>query len=162
MRASSMSTRRAVVVAITVALLCGASGIQARGQAPAAAAAPDQWTITSEQGLVIFQVDPAKTAEWESAWAEIKTKLSALTAKPDYKALGESINMLKVAAAAPDAAQPAIYVLYLNPPAKVSYDPTKFLFVEGVMPRPEADAIFAKIAASFKGVNVLPLTKVSK
>jgi hypothetical protein len=160
MRAGLMSTRRAVVVAVTVALLCGASGMRAQGQAPAAAA-PDQWTITSEQGLVIFQVEPTKTAEWESAWAEIKTKLSALTAKPDHKALGESINMLKVAAPAA-ADQPAIYVLYLNPPAKVSYDPTKFLFVEGVMPRPEADAIFEKIKVSFKGVNVLPLTKVVK
>lgn len=150
--------RQLFVGVIVGALLCGASSLRAQGQAPAAAA--DQWTITTPQGLMIFQVDPAKTADWESAWADIKTKLSALTAKPDHKALGESINMFKVASASPDATQPAIYVMYLNPPAKISYDPTKFLFAEGVMPRPEADAIFAKISASFKGMNVLPLTKV--
>lgn len=173
MRSGSLSmSTRAVVGGILAAILwCGASAVRAEqapaqgGQATAPAgqtppAQADPFLITAEQALIIFQVDPTKTADWESAWAESKTKLSALADKPDYKALGESIHMFKVAGASADPAQPAIYVLHLSPPAKVSYDPTKFLFAPGVMPRAEADAIFAKISASFKGVNVLPLTKV--
>ena len=126
----------------------GASRLRAQG---------DPFTVTGDNVLMIFQVDAAKTAEWESAWTTAKTKLSALGDKPDYKALGESIRMFKAGSA---DATPAIYVLHLTPPVKMSYDPSKFLFAEGVMPRKEADEIYAKIAASFKGVTVLPLTKV--
>jgi hypothetical protein len=161
----SMSTRRSFFGVAALVLMCGVSSLSAQPQGQAAAgAAPaakvDPFVVTGEQGLIIFQVDAAKTAEWESAWKEIKQKLSALTAKPDYKSLGESMNMLKVTTAADPSQAVAIYVLHLNPPSKLSYDPVAFLFAEGVMPRAEADAIFAKIQASFKGVNVLPLAKV--
>ena len=155
MRAGSFSswTRRAFfgTLALAVVTVCGASSLRAQG---------DPFAVSGDNVLMIFQVDPAKTADWESAWTTAKTKLSALTDKPDHKALGESIHMFKVSAASADASAPAIYVLHLTPPAKISYDPSKFLFAEGVMPRPEADAIYAKIAGSFKGLNVLPLTKV--
>lgn len=159
----SMSTRRAFFAVITVALLCGASGMRAQeaaGQQPAPAQT-DPFLVSGDNVLFLFQVDPAKTADWESAWTSAKTILSALADKPEYKALGESIHMFKAATAgSASPAQPVIYVLHLNPPVKMSYDPAKFLFAPGVMERKQADEIYAKIAAAFKGVNVLPLTKI--
>ena len=163
MRAGSMSTRRAVVVAITVVLLCGASGINAHGQAPAAAApAADQFMFTSEAGLVIFQVKPASSADFESAWSDIKTKLTG-SDKPDWKALGDSMAIWKVAGSGAAADQPAIYVLQINPASKtLSYDPGKILFATGgLWERAAADPIYKKIVDSLAaGFNVLPLAKV--
>ena len=165
MRAGSLSTstRRAFFLVVVMALLCGASGMRAQGGAAApAAAAPqaDPFKVTGDDVLMIFQVDAAKTAEWESAWTEIKAKLSVLTDKPDHKALADSLDMYKVDTGSTDPAQPAIYVFHLKPPAKISYAPNKFLFEPaGVVDRKVAEDIFAKISASFKGLNVLPLKK---
>jgi hypothetical protein len=136
---------------------------QAAGQQPAAggAAQADPFKITADNAIMIFQVDPAKTADWESAWMAIKDKLSKLTDHPDHKALAESINMFKVSTPSADPSQPALYVLHLSPPAKISYAPNQFLYnPPGVIDRKEADEIYAKIAGAFKGLNVLPLTKV--
>lgn len=161
-----MSTRRAVVVAVVVALLCVASGINAQAQAPAAAApgaAPDQFMFTSEAGLVIFQVKPAAAADFEIAWSEIKTKLTA-SDKPDWKAMGDSMSIWKVASAGAAADAPVIYVLQANPAVKtLSYDPGKILFAPtGVLwERKDADPLYKKIVdALAAGFNVLPLAKV--
>jgi hypothetical protein len=165
MRAGSMSIRRAVVGAMTAAVLCGASGIRAQGQAPAAGApaAADQFMFTSEAGLVIFQVKPAAAADFESAWSEIKTKLTA-SDKPDWKAMGDSMSIWKVAGAGAAADAPAIYVLQINPAVKtLSYDPGKILFAPtGVLwERKDADPLYKKIVdALAAGFNVLPLAKV--
>jgi hypothetical protein len=160
---------------LAAALLCGASGLRAQGgqapagggQAPAggqaAAPAADQFLFNSDAGLVIFQVKPDKTADFESAWTDIKGKLGG-SDKPDLKTQGESMNLFKVTAAtAPD--QPAIYVLKIEPAAKgVSYDPGKILYAPGSLwERKDADATYKKIAESLAaGFNVLPIVKVAK
>lgn len=168
----SMSTRRAFFAVITVALLCGASGMRAQqaagqqppaGQPPAAAAPAqpaDQFMFTTDAGQVIFQVKPDKAADFESAWTEIKTKASG-SEKPDWKAFGDSISLWKVNGT--PAEQPAVYVLQVSPASKtMSYDPGKILFVPGgLWERAAADLVFKKIADSLAaGFNVLPLSKV--
>ena len=167
----STSTRRAFFGVLVVALLCGASmrAQQAAGQQPAAAPAqqaPDAFMFTTDAGQVIFQVKSDKTADFEAAWSEIKAKTSA-SEKADWKALGESITLWKMtAAAAPDPTQPVVYVLQINPASKgISYDPGKILYAPGSLwERKDADPLYKKIAESLAaaGFNVLPLTKVSK
>jgi len=138
-----------------------AGGGQAQGGGQAGA--PDQFLFTSDAGLVIFQVKPDKTTDFESAWSDIKGKLAA-SDKPDLKTQGESMNLFKVTAAtAPE--QPAIYVLKIEPAAKgVSYDPGKILYAPGSLwERKDADAAYKKIAESLAaGFNVLPIVKVAK
>jgi len=184
MRSGSTSTRRASSILLTAALLFGAAGLRAQqqgggqappaggGQAPAGggqaatggpAGAPDQFLFHSDARLVIFQVKPDKTADFESAWSDIRGKLVA-SDKPDLKTQGDSMNLFKVTAAiAPD--QPAIYVLKIEPAAKgVSYDPGKILYAPGTLwERKDADATYKKIAESLAaGFNVLPIVKISK
>ena len=117
---------------MVVTLAFGAAVAEARQAAAAAppAAQADQFMFTSDAGQVIFQVKPASSADFESAWGDIKTKLSA-SDKPDWKALGDSISLWKVAT--PGAADaPVIFVLQINPASKtLSYDPGKILFATG-------------------------------
>ena len=182
----SMSTRRALFGLTVAALLCGASGgrgVQAAGQpdgnqapagqppagqppggqAPAGqqqaapAASEDQLKFKTDNGVIIFQVKPDKTADFESAWTEIKTKLMA-SDKPDWKDLGESMNIYKSTATG-DA---VIYVFELNPASKtLSYDPSKILYAPGSgWERAAADVIYNKILNSLAGINTIPLQKV--
>ena len=107
--------------------------------------------------MIIFQVKPDKTADFESAWTEIKTKLMA-SDKPDWKDLGQSINIYKSTA----TGDSVIYVFELNPASKtLSYDPSKILYAPGSgWERPAADAIYNKILNSLAGINTIPLQKV--
>ena len=150
---------------MVVALSCGAAVAEARQAAAAAPAAgaqaPDQFMFTSDAGQVIFQVKPGSAADFESAWGEIKTKLSA-SDKPDWKALGDSISLWKVAAQGA-ADGPVIFVLQINPASKtLSYDPGKILFATGgLWERAAAEPVYKKIVDSLAaGFNVLPLAKV--
>ena len=129
----SMSTRRAFFVMVMMALLCGASGMRAQqAAAPPAAQAADQLKFSTVDRADIWQVKPDKAAGFESAWAAIKTKLSA-SDKPDFKELGDSIKIFKVNTAPerlPDRRRhlrvPA------HPPSKtLSYDPGKILYAPG-------------------------------
>jgi hypothetical protein len=141
--------------------LCGASGLRAQ-QAPAAGGAQeDAFLFTGDAGVVIFQVKPTATADFEAAWGEIKTKLSA-SDKPDLKTQGESIKIFKMnAAPAPD--QPVGYLLSIESPVKASYNPVKILYAQGgPWDRAAADAAYKKIAESVVNISVLSLTKVSK
>jgi hypothetical protein len=163
----SVSTRRAFFVMVMVALLCGASGMraqQAAAAAPAAQAAQDDpFKFSTENELILFQVKPEKTADFESAWGAIKDKLSK-SDKADWKELGDSLKIYKVAAAAA-AGNPVIYVFQLNPPSKtLSYDPGKILYAPGGLwpeaARKEADDLYNKIKDALAGLNFLPLSKV--
>jgi hypothetical protein len=149
------------------ALLCGASGMRAQQAAPA----DDPFRFGgSDAAIVIFQVKPDKTADFESAWSTIKAKLSS-TDKTDWKELGESIKISKVASAMP-AGSPAIYVFQIGPSSKtLSYDPGKILYGDPDKKitslwtpeqRKDVDEIYKKITDSLQpgGLNILPLTKL--
>lgn len=172
----STSTRRALFGLTVAALLCGASGERSvlaagqagGGQAPPAGQAPaqapaapaqqeDSLKFKTDNGLILFQVKPDKTADFESAWTEIKTKLMA-SDKPDAKELGQSMNIYKSTVAGASV----IYVFELNPASKtLSYDPTQILYAPGgPWDRPAADAVFNKIKNSLDGINAIPLQKM--
>jgi hypothetical protein len=156
---------------MVMALLCGAAGLSAQGQAappaggqqPASggqqAAQADALKFTTEAAVVIWQVKPASAADFESSWTAIKTKLSA-SDKPDLKELGDSVKIFK--ASVPAAAdQPVVYVMEISPASKtLSYDPARILYTPDMWPREEADALFKKIADSIANISALPLTKV--
>jgi hypothetical protein len=151
---------------VMVALLCGASGMRAQQAAPAAPAAQeDPFKFSSDNELILFQVKPEKATDFETAWAAIKDKLSK-SDKPDWKELGDSIKVYKVAAAATApaagaAANPIIYVFQLMPPSKtLSYDPGKILYAPGLWERKDADELYNKIKDALAGLNFLPLSKV--
>lgn len=157
----SVTTRRAVLAVILAAAVSTGSGL--RAQAPASAA--DQFLFTSDAAQVVFQVKPDKATDFEAAWTEIKTKTSA-SDKPEWKSLGDSIQLFKVVQAGAGPTDPAIYVLLMSPPAKASYDPVKILYATkeqgGLWERAAADATFKKISESLAGINVLPMSKVTK
>jgi len=158
----SMSTRRAFFLVVAVALLCGASAMRAQQAAPPAApAAPaaDPFKFSADHVLMMLQAKPEKAADFESAWSAIKDKLSK-SDKPDYKALGDSLNYFKVTGM--PAGSPNLYVFDLNPPSKtLSYDPGKILFDAGTpFERKDADEIYKKISEAFAGANFLTLSKV--
>jgi hypothetical protein len=155
---------------MVMALLCGAAGLRAQGQAPPAggqaapaagqqAAQADALKFSTEAAVVIWQVKAASAADFESAWTAIKTKLAA-SDKPDLKELGESLKIFKASVpAGPD--QPVVYVMEMNPASKtLSYDPAHILYTPDMWPREEADALFKKIADSIANISALPLVKV--
>ena len=155
----SMSTRRAFFVLLFAALLCGASGMRAQ-QAAAPPAPPDALMFTGESAMIIFQVKPDKAADFESAWAAIRDKLSK-TDKADYKELGDSLKIFKVSMAAPPAGANVVYVFQINSPSKkLSYDPVKLLYNSGLWERKDADEIYKKIAEGIDSLSALPLSKV--
>jgi hypothetical protein len=142
---------------VAAALLCGASVVSA--QDAAAPPAADPLKFSTEEAVIIFQVQNTKTADFESAWMDIKGKLTAST-NTDFRELGNSINIYKMAN--PPAGGDVLYMFQLTPPSKtLSYDPGKVLYApELAIDRAEADAIYAKIRDSLTQLNPLPLQRV--
>jgi hypothetical protein len=139
------------------ALLCGASGVSA--QDAAAPPAADALKFSSEAAVVIFQVQAAKTADFESAWMDIKSKLAAST-NTDLKELGNSLNIYKMTG--PPVGTDILYLFELDPLSKtLSYDPVQILYAPDLaVPRAEADAIYEKIRGSVTSLNPIPLQRV--
>jgi hypothetical protein len=167
MRSGSTSTRRATSILLAAALLCGAAGLRAQpqGGAPAAggqaAGGKDQFLFDTDAGIIVFQVKPDKAADFESAWTEIKTKLSG-SDKPDLKAQGESMKIYKIAAP-PSPTDPVGFILQVDPPSKASYDPGKIMFSPGSpWERKDADVTYKKIVDGIASISIMPLAKVAK
>jgi hypothetical protein len=133
--------------------------------APAAAqAAPepvDGLKITdADIAMIIYQVKPDKTADFEAVWAQAKQLYSTVD-DADVKAIGTSFKIIKLAGTAADA--PAQYWFYIDPVNhKASYDPTKLFFYikpgfdpttpgTQLMKREDADALYAKLSACLVG-----------
>ena len=151
----SASTRRVCLVLGVAALLGATSSL--RAQPPQDA--PDPLKLTGDYVMLLDQVKPDKTAEFESAWTTIKDKLSK-SDKADWKELGDSIKIFKLNTT-PAAGAPVVYLFQLNPPSKtLSYEPVKILYSSGLFERAEADAIYKKISDGFAGITPWPLTKV--
>jgi len=173
-------SQRALVICGLLSV-CGASVAHAQTAAPPAAApaaapqaAPepvDALKITdADIALIIYQVKPDKTADFEAVWAQAK-QLYATVDDADWKAVGASFKMAKLNGTA--AAAPAQYFFYIDPVNhKVSYDPTKlFYYIKPgadektpgmpLMKREDADALFAKLAACLAaGPNLVRLSRI--
>jgi hypothetical protein len=95
---ASVWHRRTVVTLALVAGLAMAS--TAWGQAAAPQAAPqaaeqkDDFKFNAEAASIVWTIKGDKTADFESVWAGIRTKLAA-SDKPELKALGESFKIYK-------------------------------------------------------------------
>jgi hypothetical protein len=130
-------------------------------QAPAG---PDQFMFQAETGLITWQVKGDKTADFESAWTAIRTKLMA-SDKPELKAVGDSLKMYKLDVPpqnVPNVGPIAIYYFLIEPASKTnSYDPSKLLYDSGdLFPRAEADGLFNKLAESLAGIGAQPMKRL--
>jgi hypothetical protein len=111
--------------------------------------------------LIVNQIDAAKTAEFEAAWAAIREKL-AKSQKPELKSFADSLNkMYRVSLPDAQASPVAIYVFLVETPSTAqSYHPVKVLYESGEFERADADMIFAKLKDAYKNINAWPLTKI--
>jgi hypothetical protein len=179
-----VASRHTLIVLGVAALLCATSNVRAQqtqGQPPAQTPAPapqagptpeEQFTFPNRDVVIVMnQIKPDQTANFESAWAAIKDKLSK-SDKPELKQLGDSIVIYKldVPLTPPDPTKPVVYLFYLAPPSKaLSYYPTAIIYKSGAFgpvdtmtpaQRAEADAIFAKLKDCYVATVPWPLAKV--
>lgn len=158
---------RRVVVALGVAgmMMMAASAF---AQTAAAAAQPEQadpfkFTGTSSV-MVLLSVTQGKETEFETAFSEMRAGLNAAS-KPEFQAQGKSMNLMKVDAPLP-AGQPAVYLLFLDPPvANLSYNITQILYYGGAFDvatpdaRKKVDELYAKFTGSLASQNIWPIAK---
>ena len=155
--------RRRIVFGLGLVAVLAAAPLSAHAQAPAAGAA-DQFMFKSEVGLIQWQVKADKTADFESGWSALRTKLASAP-KPELKAVADSLRMYRSEGPAQDA--PGVgkiitYYFVLDPASTTnSYDPSKLLYETGdLFARAEADAIFNKLAESLAGIGTIPLKRI--
>jgi hypothetical protein len=171
----SASSRRSIVILglaafFSAASVAGAQDAQApaapapaeQAAAPAAPAAPDAFKFTTDAAVVIWQIKPELTADFESVWNVIRSRAAAATDKPEAKAIVDSMTLYKHVAPA-GATGPVAYFFQIDPVVKTAtYDPTFLLYSSGLFERPEAEELFNKLSASINppGINPVPLRKL--
>jgi hypothetical protein len=179
---ASMLGRRAFIVASVAGLVVASAQVglaqapDPAGQAPAAPAgqppadqapvpapAPekDDFQFSSDAAILLWQIKPDKTTDFELVFKTLKTKLSA-SVKPDLKTIGDTLKIFKVDALGAVAADaPVSYMVVIDPVVKTStYNPVKLLFDPELFPREEAQPLFDKLAGAYSGINPLPLMMV--
>jgi hypothetical protein len=176
-------------VTVGLALLVGASVVQAQSQqqtsaappasqTPAAAPAqtpapaPDLLKFTSDEAMMVMQIAAGKSADFEASWTDMLTTMAA-SDKPGVKELAASMHTYKVNAPGMAADQPSIYVVQVTGASKtLSYNYGKIIFYAGneagaayagIYPTQEAaTAVYTKIKDSIvpNGINPWPLSKI--
>jgi hypothetical protein len=168
-------------VAVALVLFAGASIAQAQGttaappapQTPAAQPAPAADPLKfsgAEEVLLVIQVKPGKSADFEAGFADM-TKALAASTKPELVAHGATMKLNKVAMAGAGADAPSLYVLQINKPtADLSYNFGLILFYAGkpqgaayegpLAKQEDALAIYNKIQENIASINPWPLTKI--
>ena len=163
----SAASRRVFMTFGVAAALCASMSVQAvpaQTQTPAPPAGPDPFEFKTDYALIFNNVKTDKVADWEAAWKQIKTLLTA-SDKPDLKQQGESISIMKIDGA--PAGPTTAYVIVLNPPSKTqSYRPDKIVYYSGLLPadkRADQDALYKKLAEALADANPMspiPLAKI--
>lgn len=160
---ASAVSRRAVMAVSLAAVLSTASLAYAQ-QAPAAAApaapaqaAPqDPFKFTTDAGLIIWIIKPASAADFESVWSAVRGKLAA-AAKPELKALGDSLKVFK-GDATPEG---VTYFFTMDPVAKDStYNPTFLIYEAGLFERAQSDELFKKLSESIAQIRPVGMTRM--
>jgi len=161
--AGSAFSRHTMVAVLFAGVALTAVSVQAQ-DAPAPAAAPaapavpadDPFKFTSDAALIIWYVKPEQTAAFENVWGSIRGAL-AVNAKPELKALGDSLHIFK--APGDPTPQGVTYFFVANPASKtVSYSPSPFLLFEaGLFDDATARKLFEQLNASINNINPLPL-----
>lgn len=156
--------RALAVVALAVVLTAGSFGRPLLAQTPAAPAQADPLLFNLDVPLLlIYQVKPDKTADFESVWDSIKAGL-AKSDKADLKSFGEGLKLFKadLPPPAPGAPpQPVIYVFHIDQPSKtISYNPVKLLYESGIFKYEEATPLYEKFKDTYTNIQFWPLKKV--
>jgi len=114
--------------------------------------------------LLVFQVKPDKTADFESFWPGLRAGL-VKSPKADLKTFAETLQPYKVKGV------PGLYIMKLDSPSKTfTYNPGKLMYdninyekpEEGLFTRAEADALFNKFKDSLVMPNGLQAWKLEK
>jgi len=163
----SASSRRAIVMSAVAAFFCAASVVSAQeapaAEAPApqadAPAEPDPFQFSSSAAIVMWQINPASTADFEAVWSRIRAAAGAATAMPGAKALLDSISIYKNSTH--PAGQPVTYFFQIDPvDSSASYSPTEFLYSMELFERAEADEMFATLQSAVSAINTLAVEEV--
>lgn len=144
--------RRTVVALGVAGMLVMASAAQAQEPPPAqppaqaaAPAAPDPLKFeNAELVILLWQIKPEKADDFAALIKELKAKMVA-NEKPEVKAHGESIKLMRVQTD-PAVAGPALFLLSLDPPSALSYDSVKMIYDQAGFTREEADALYKRLA----------------
>jgi hypothetical protein len=154
----SASSRRTIVAGLLAAALVAGVNLHAQQAAPAPAQ-EDPFKFSTGSGAFLWFVKADKTADFEAAWKEIRSKLSA-SDKADVKELGDSLKMYKIDA--PPSAQGVSYLFVADPASKtLSYSPSPFiLFQSGLFADADARKLFDTLNGASSGINPLPLVKI--
>jgi hypothetical protein len=148
------------------------------GQAPQPAQAdPLKFTHTGDM-ILLWQIKPDRTADFESAWSSIRGALTK-NENADIQAFAKSFSISKVQT---PAGGPSIYVFIAQPVSTTySYNPVTLLFETLKAPGPdpkaaagtpppaqppgtftyeEAQAIFKKLEGAYENITPWPLSKM--
>lgn len=169
---------RAIGLVVGLSVISGGTLLARQDPPPQPAPKPpaqaDNLLLTpSSPHLIVWAVKSDRGGDFEAFWAAVQA-VASKDPRAEVKEFGSSItNIYKVAAAPGSPADaPVFYVFQIDKPSSQSYNPGKvvyeFLYFqkdgkEGGIPRPEADAIFAKagkIQDMFVNILVWPLTKI--
>jgi hypothetical protein len=173
MRRSFVPVVLAMVFSASIAHAQGTTAAPPAQQpaAPAPQAAPaDPLKFTTDDAVVIFQVQPGKETDFETGFKSMLAALAA-NAKPELKALGASMTLSKAQIPNP------MYLLSIHGVQKnLSYAWGKIIYFSGgeqsatpamiVEKREDADLMFKQIGDSIvtaggqPQVSVLPLVKI--
>jgi hypothetical protein len=169
-------------VTVGFAVLLGASIVQAQSQQSAATPAPQQpaapaqaapaadpLKFTTDDAVIVMQVAPGKSADFEAGMGSMLSALNG-SAKPELKAFGATMKLFKVSAGTA-ADQPSLYVLQVTGASKeLSYNYGKILYYSGKEPgtaysgifekQEDATAVYSKIKDSVASINPWPLAKI--
>lgn len=161
----SAASRRTMVAMLFAGLMFTAVSVQAQdAPAPAAqeaqAPAEDAFRIKTDAGIIIWYVDPAQTAAFETVWNAIRFKLST-SDKPELKELGDGLKVYKDTGEA--GPQGVNYFFVADPASKVaSYSPSPFLLFEtGLFTHEEALALFQQLSGALKGYGTLHVAPIA-
>jgi hypothetical protein len=161
-RHTAAGSARRTVAALVVgmfALLPAVAAAQDAPAAPAAEATADAFKFTSDAALIMWQVQPDKTADFELVWRVIRQRVET-AATAEVRALVTGIRIY-----APDftAGESRTYVFHVDPVVKTgSYSPTYLLFESKLFERAEADELFAKMSGALmpgNAISTMPLRR---
>ena len=130
---------------------------------------PDLLLLKSSSPIILInQVKVDRTADFESAWVEIRAAFAKVTA-PEIKAFGDTLAKLYKVDLPPmdtQGGKAQIYIFEIESPStSISYNPSKILFetlhkAAGALTYEEAMAIYKKLDGVYASINPWPLVKV--
>ena len=165
--------RTASVAALALFVMSVAHPAAAQTAPAAAAPAPQDILKFTSAGpaIILFQINAAKTAEFESAWSSMRAGFEKVT-EADPKAFAAALgNLYKLDQPPIDVGgqKAAVYVLRVDSVSTTyTYNPVAIVYEMlwgngkdgSALKREEADAIYAKFKESFLNITPWKLNKI--